>query len=115
MTELFKVYLSCSPCSHQVAEDLFDSWLVVEGRQVTRPQKEVVRDSLRAGAHPLFLRLVLAETRSWTSFADADRKLVPAGSGSDVTAACEAFFDRLESRHGSVMVRKTVGYLLAAR
>ena len=91
---------------------ILQSWLDEFKRNLTEEQLDVILTQFEhGGGLPLYLKLAFEEIRSWHSF-EKDWRLSP-----DVPGVIHDFFTRLsaENNHGSVLVSRTLGYLVAAR
>lgn len=97
------------------AEILLTSWLATYKRQLQPKQKNFVLERFSSNGLPLYLRLAVEEVRRWTSYPDAND--VPNQLSQTVEGLINQIFDRLElpQNHGQLMVRRTFGYLVAAR
>jgi hypothetical protein len=81
------------------------------GRTLTPDQRASILSAFRVLGLPLYLRLAFEEARQWRSYDG-----VPALS-EDVPGVLRDFLSRLShpAAHGEVLVRRTLGYLGAAR
>lgn len=97
------------------ARSLLRKWLAANGRQLQKKQTEYVLSAYKTNGLPLYLRLAAGESRLWTSYADSpDRPGVLSG---EVDALIAQIFARLElsKNHGKLVVRRALGYLVAAK
>jgi hypothetical protein len=98
------------PMIPQEGEGLLETWLRGVRRTLQPDQREEVLSRFKKLGLPLYLKLAFEETCHWKS---SERKKLSPG----INSMIRRLFDRLsrEANHGSVMVAKSVGYLVAAR
>jgi len=94
-------------------ESLLDLWLASVGRRLQPHQhQEVLQKFAQSQGNPLYLKLAFEEARLWTSYQPRE----------DLAVGVEAIIrknmlGRLkhESKHGEMLVSRTLGYLAASR
>ncbi len=107
-------YLEIGRLPTQYVKDLIRSWLKEEHRQLQPSQAEYILNCSKAGL-PLYVRLAVEEAKLWTSFPDNPDQ--QGKLAADVEGIILQIFYRLSlpKNHGETIVRKTFGYLVAAR
>jgi len=97
--------------SVRVRDPLLTAWLERVHRTLRSDQKEAILAN-PASAGPLSLKLAFEEARRWRSWHQSTEAVLPGGVEELIR---ERVLPRLESSHGPVLVRRSVGYLAAAR
>ena len=103
-------FIRLRPLRGREGKELLRNWLAGEGRVIQPAQQRIASVAFAATRLPLQLRLIFEETRRWRSFERGS--LAPS-----VPGMIDRLLRRLSrrSQHGSVMVERSVGYLLAAK
>ena len=92
-------------------EELLGLWLADAERTLQPGQRTAVIDCFLGCAIPLYLKLAFEEARRWHSY-DPARDLAP-----DVTGLITDLYERLglPQNHGELLLKRSLGYLAAAR
>ena len=95
----------------KLCEDILKKNLSSRGRIITFVQSGLVRDVFTKCSNPLFMKLTYEEALSWKSYT-----MIPEGAlATSVTTCIHKLFDRLEEKHGQVMVARSLGYITASK
>ena len=87
------------------AENLVDDWLEWSHRAVTDPQKHVITTRFKECPLPLFLMVSAQEALLWKSYTQIDECLI----GTDTVSGIQILFDRLEEKHGAILLGRALG------
>ena len=87
--------------------EVFEQMLEKDGRRLTDDQRAIIGEALHACPLPLYMRFLLADAVEWTP------KTVPQ-LPVDVPSYVIDIFDRLERRHGAVLVTHALAYISAS-
>ena len=90
---------------------LMNTWLKGIGRKITSEQSSAVLKAFSVSPQPLHLRLMFHQAQKWRSYTSAAEFT----SVTSIDDALTNFFQSLENHYGSTPVRKSLGYLTAAR
>ena len=91
--------------------DILNKNLTNRGRIINFVQWRLVRDVFTKCSNPLFMKLTYEEALSWKSYT-----MIPEDAlATSVTTCIHKLFDRLEEKHGSVMVARALGYITASK
>ena len=104
-------FMEVCPMSVDSAGNILDMWLASVDRVLTRDQRSLVLKTFSLCPRPLFLKLLFDQSCHWSSHTDQDNLMLPI----DVQDAITRMFERLEVNHGSILVRRSIGYITAAK
>ncbi|XP_052225116.1 NACHT domain- and WD repeat-containing protein 1-like [Dreissena polymorpha] len=94
-----------------VADNIINMTNKAQHRHLSKKQKNFVLEQFAKCCLPLYLKVLVDMSLSWRSYTDLD----PGSLGSSIKEAIKFLFNNLEKAHGEVLVRKSLGYLCAAR
>eukprot|EP01050_Picozoa_sp_SAG11_P004589 SAG11_NODE_297_length_11092_cov_15.717457_3_plen_385_part_00 len=94
-------------------DSIFTQWLADRNRTVTDEQRHLVLDAYEGCPLPLYLKLLTDEAILWRSC--QSKVEISPRLASDVRSAIFKLFDRMEEKHGSMLVRHAFGYITASR
>ena len=80
-------------------------------RKLGNFQKRLVLNSLEHSSLPLFCKLIFAEVWRWRSFSSPSETRL----GESVTDCISLLFQKLEAKHGWLMVAHSLAYVTAAK
>ncbi|ELT94787.1 hypothetical protein CAPTEDRAFT_208371 [Capitella teleta] len=86
-------------------------WLEDAKRRLTMPQREVIMAAFAACQTPVFLRVLVNESFSWSSSYDPSGLKI----GNAVKNVATVMMGRLEKEYGEAFTRRTLGYITASR
>ncbi|XP_035669372.1 uncharacterized protein LOC118411296 isoform X1 [Branchiostoma floridae] len=93
------------------AAAIVDHWLKADKRRLTSEQLAILIDSFRQCPNPLFLKMAYNESTLWNSYTPkSDLRLATC-----VEKLANQIFVRHERGHGEAVVRRTLGYITAAK
>ena len=94
-----------------MGEKIVETRLQVACRKLQTEQQKYLLDSFRVTGSPLYLKLALEEALTWHSFTKL-REINLARSTAEII---EQFLKKLETKYGSILVKKALSYLVAAK
>ena len=90
---------------------ILDNWMNAAGRTILEKQKNYVMDAFQKCPLPLYLKLASDEALRWKSYTtDADIHLE-----GTVREIIDGLFERLERRHGKLLVSHALAYVTASK
>ncbi|XP_068719523.1 NACHT domain- and WD repeat-containing protein 1-like [Montipora capricornis] len=90
---------------------IFDNWMKAANRTVLSKQKSYVMDAFQKCPLPLYLKLAFDEALRWNSYTpDSDIYVEQT-----VREIIDDLFERLERRHGKLLVSNALGYITASK
>ena len=104
-------YIEVPSLSRETGQEILDAWLQGVGRTLNEHQRRIVMAAFDKCPQPLFLKLIFTEASQWCSYTDVSGVSL----GASVKEAIGLLFDRLERKHGRVLVAHALGYMTAAR
>lgn len=104
-------FMAIHPLSTESAGKVLDVWLSSVSRALTCDQRSLVLKTFASFPRPLFLKLLFDQTCHWKYHAPLDKVVLPI----DIRDAIAKLLQRLEVHHGSVLVRRALGYITAAK
>lgn len=107
-------FVALGPMPEEEGDAVLREWLRRAGRTLTPAQRQEAMRRFSRVRTPLYLQLLFEEARLWRSW---DEVQAPEGPAEDETGAIRALLARLSdgANHGPVLVRRSLGYLAAAR
>ncbi|RUS77155.1 hypothetical protein EGW08_015078, partial [Elysia chlorotica] len=90
---------------------MMDLWLSQAERTLTDDQRNLLVKAFSKCPYPLFLKLIVTEALSWTSFTRPESTKL----GESVKQVSTLKFGRLERDHGEALTRRALGYISASR
>lgn len=90
---------------------ILTNWLNAEKRTLQEHQLMVLKDAFKQCPLPLFLKISYDETRLWRSYSTLSETCLE----TTIRKAIDKLFERVELRHGEVLVRRALGYLTAGK
>lgn len=105
--------VSLEPLSRIDGETALTEWLAEARRKLQPHQRETVLNRFAENGLPLYLRLAFEEARHWHSYTPAGQTTL----ASDIPELIEQLLTQLArpENHGSVLVKRGLGYLGAAK
>lgn len=104
-------YIEVPSLTKETGHQILDAWLEGSNRTLTEEQREVVMKAFSQCPQPLFLKLIYTEASQWSSYTDVSGVSL----GASVKEAISLLFERIERKHGKVLVSHALGYITAAR
>ena len=93
------------------ADVILDNWLKAANRSILPRQKSYIMEAFQRCPLPLYLKLAFDEAQRWKSYTPAsDMYLEPT-----VREIIDDMFERLERRHGKVLVSHALAYVTASK
>jgi len=83
----------------------------MSGHKLTTRQRQIVLDSFDQCSLPLYLKLSFDQSLRWRSYSPEDKTILP----QTVKGIINGLFATIERLHGECLVRKSLGYLTAAK
>ncbi|KAK3600452.1 hypothetical protein CHS0354_037858 [Potamilus streckersoni] len=108
--EMSSSYVNLTPLSLHEASNFLQYLLGCYGRQVTDKQRQIFVNAFQKCSIPMYVQLIADAARSFSSFAEINAASLP----TTVSEAIYKLFDLLEEKHGSLIVSKSMGYLVAS-
>ncbi|MBD3352549.1 MAG: DUF4062 domain-containing protein, partial [Candidatus Lokiarchaeota archaeon] len=103
--------IQLEPLSKSHGKELLGSWLKESGRKLTKEQEQTVLSNFEeAGGLPLYLKLAFEQVKNYNHNNQVQLSITIHGIISDLFKRLSA-----ESNHGTVLVDKTLSYIVAAR
>ncbi|CAH1246346.1 NWD1 [Branchiostoma lanceolatum] len=93
------------------AAAILDHWLKADKRRLTSEQLAKIIDSFRQCPNPLFLKMAYNESTLWNSYTPTSELRL----ATCVEKLANQIFARHERDHGEAVVRRTLGYITAAK
>ncbi|ELU00303.1 hypothetical protein CAPTEDRAFT_145944, partial [Capitella teleta] len=90
--------------------ELLRALMSQEQRCLSEAQQQVVQEAFAGCSSPLYVRLITADARSWTSMNNVEASSLPSG----VKECINSFLDQLEKTHGRTLVSHSLAYLTAS-
>lgn len=90
---------------------LLDSWLSAASRSLTTQQKANVLSAFTNCAIPIVLKLNFNEAKRWASYDPLNETILTAS----IFAAIQNLFERLERKHGKLLIQYALGCLTACK
>ena len=81
------------------------------GRKLTTNQRKIVLDSFEQCSLPLYLKLSFDQSLRWQSYFPENKTVLPLS----IKSIINGLFTTIERLHGECLVRKSLGYLTAAK
>jgi len=100
-----------NPLGNEAAVEVIRLYLSTAGRCLTTGQLWLVTDAVLACRQPLFVKLVLDQAASWTSYAEINSHVLP----TNIHDAIWRLFAAVEARYGVVFVSHALAYLTCSR
>ncbi|KAL5018770.1 hypothetical protein ScPMuIL_004492 [Solemya velum] len=104
-TESF--YVAVPPLSEKTGKEIIRTSLCDKKRDLTSEQKDHLLMMFKNVQSPLFLKLLLDEAVTWTSYLPVDQIVLK----SSVRAAIDLFFANLEQKYGQQLVSSALGLI----
>lgn len=104
-------YIEVPSLTKETGHQILDAWFEACSRTLTDEQRELVMSAFEKCPQPLFLKLIFTEASQWTSYTDVSGVSL----GASVKEAITLLFERIERKHGKVLVSHALGYITAAR
>lgn len=104
-----KCFVSIPELSSDDVSDILTNWLKTEKRTLQEHQLQVLKDAFKQCPLPLFLKISYDETRLWKSYSTPSETQLE----TTIRKAIDKLFERVEIRHGEVLVRRALGYITA--
>ncbi|KAK3611249.1 hypothetical protein CHS0354_003878 [Potamilus streckersoni] len=104
-------YVQINRLEENVADDIITILCQESGRQLMRNQRNLLLEKYEKCGQPLYLKLLVSQALQWKSYTKISDDML----GATVQAAIHNIFDNLERKHGSIVIRKALGYLCASR
>ena len=93
------------------ADVILDNWLKAANRAILPKQKSYVMDAFQKCSLPLYLKLAFDEALRWKSYTpDSEIHLEQ-----NVREIIDDMFERLERRHGKILVSHALAYITASK
>jgi WD40 repeat protein len=111
-------HVTVGPLSAEAGAELLERWLAHSKRTVTPRQRHEILSRFADCPRPLYLKLACEEARRWKSYDDDGlRSHAASRLSAGIPGILNDMLARLEQQgqHGETLVRKTLGYLAAAR
>ena len=93
------------------ARTILQSWLDDAKHTLTDEQQNLVLGIFKSNPLPLLLKLSFDESLTWRSYTPFEQITLCA----TVKTAINNFFDRLETKHGTIFVSRILGYMTASK
>ena len=93
------------------AANILTSWLASRNRRLTEHQEQVVLQAFSQCRLPLYLKLAFDQATLWNSYTPVEESTL----GVSVREVITAVFERLERRHGRLLVQHTLSYITASK
>ncbi|EDO37261.1 predicted protein, partial [Nematostella vectensis] len=106
-----KLFISVPSLPHSDVSDILSMWLQQSGRTLQPAQRDLVMSAFSQCPLPLFLKISFDEACRWHSYTDPGQTRLY-GSVRD---AINGLLERIEAKHGRILVQHALGYLTAAR
>jgi WD40 repeat protein len=106
-----ELFMEVCPMTVDSAGSILDMWLASVGRVLTQDQRSLILSTFSLCPRPLFLKLLFDQSCHWSSSTGQDALQLPI----DVKDAIARMFKRLEVSHGSILIRRSIGYVTAAK
>lgn len=90
---------------------ILSAWLKTEGHKLTSKQREIVMNAFNQCPLPLYLKLSFDQSLKWRSYSHVEKIALPL----TVKEVINALFANMEHLHGKCLVRRSLGYLTAAK
>lgn len=104
-----KCFVSIPELSSDDVSNVLTNWLKSENRTLQEHQLQVLKDAFKQCPLPLFLMISYDETRLWRSYSALSETCLE----TTIRKAIDKLLERVEIRHGEVLVRRALGYLTA--
>ena len=85
--------------------DMINTYCHQHGCHLARKQSNVLLDRFEASGSPLYLKVLIDKALSWRSYDTVDKEML----GSNISEVMNQLFDKLETKHGQVLVRHALG------
>ncbi|WAQ98657.1 NWD2-like protein [Mya arenaria] len=99
------------PLGDTMCLDIVRARLDDNGRTISKDQSGVMKAAFSRCGLPLYTRVMLDEIQTWKSYTHVSLEKVSA----TLKEALNFFFRRLETQHGSTLVRHALSYITASR
>lgn len=106
-----KSFLEIPKLPEECAMKMVTRWLGKAQRRLTEDQTKVLVNAFSKCPYPLFLKIIVCEALTWTSYANPESIKL----GETVKQASTLKFGRLERDHGEALIRRALGYISASR
>jgi len=103
-------YLEIQPLEPKTCTQILEERLQDRRRKLTPEQLACATKSFETCSIPLFLDLVLKDTRKWHSFTT-----IPSSYPTSVPAMIHRLFERLEEEYGRMFVSHALGFITASK
>ncbi|XP_067856040.1 NACHT domain- and WD repeat-containing protein 1 [Heptranchias perlo] len=104
-------YFRVEPLSCEHGQKVIAMLLATVRRKLTGEQQELILESFRQCGQPLMLKLSFDEAKRWSSYIPASELYVAKGT----REAVRFLYERLERKHGRVIVSHALGYIACSR
>lgn len=93
------------------ATEILELWLQHGARKMTTSQKRCVTETFAKCSLPLFVKLAFDDVFRWKSYSSEDECVLQ----STVRAAIASVFEKLEYRHGQLLVSHALSYITRSK
>ncbi|XP_053407147.1 uncharacterized protein LOC123546872 [Mercenaria mercenaria] len=104
-------YVEIDQLENEAATEIINVLCKNMQRHLSKKQKNLILDHFAKNSQPLYLKLLVDMSFSWKSYTQVDESAL----GITVKEAINHLFDNLEKSHGEEIVKKSIGYLCAAK
>ncbi|XP_053386344.1 NACHT domain- and WD repeat-containing protein 1-like isoform X2 [Mercenaria mercenaria] len=104
-------YVEIDQLETEAATEIINALCKNMQRHISKKQKNLILDHFSKNSQPLYLKLLVDMSFSWKSYSQVDESAL----GITVKEAINHLFDNLEKNHGEEIVKKSIGYLCAAK
>ena len=104
-----KCFVSIPELSSEDVTAILTRWLQQENRALQEHQLKVLKDAFKQCPLPLFLKISYDEACLWRSYSSLSETCLE----TTIRKAVDKLFERIEVKHGQVLVRHALGYLTA--
>ena len=104
-------FLEVKPLGENLSYRIIKSWMEKAGRDLNNYQWRVVANAMAKCSLPLFCRLVFAEICRWKSYSNP----VDTYLAHDVMDSIFLLFEKVETKHGWLLVSHALAYVTAAK
>lgn len=105
-----KCFISIPDLPSEDVSTILTNWLSSDKRTLPEHQLQVLKDAVAQCPLPLFLKISYDEACQWRSYTPASDTCLE----TTIRKAIDKLLERVEVRHGEVLVRHALGYLAAA-
>ena len=99
------------PLGEVLSSEILQAWLDAENRTLSESQFLIAKEAFQKCSLPLYVKLIFEQVVTWKSYDQPEKTVVSHA----VRQVINDLFQRVEKKHGTLLVQRTLGYITASR